>query len=284
MFSAGLTVLSVNIFNLKIVFLNKSIYNTAIYENRCVKMNVFVVTLIPDASVDKIWEILEARGAEFLFSEEDTATQKIYLKATAEMLEHPSIMSVDPYEIPEIDWNAQWEGRHELELAPFGFPDKIIHMTPGSGFGDLSHPTTRLICRMMSTFLQGKKVLDIGSGSGILSFTAKAMGALEVIGVEIDETAIRHANANAYLNAMEVKFCLPEEKFAFSPDVALMNMIMVEQKLAWQSVGSSFKGILLTSGVLEEQKEEYLEWAKLKGWQLKEVVQEEDWLGFIFLI
>lgn len=245
-------------------------------------MHAFVITLSRKSSLDRVWEILEARGAEFLFSEENASIQKIYLRAFPEMLDHPDVISVIPYEIPEIDWTAQWEGRHELELAPFGFPDQVIHMMPGGGFGDLSHPTTRLICRMMGSLVQGKKVLDVGSGSGILSFAAKAMGAGEVVGIEIDPIAIEHANANALLNHIEVKFFLPDTKFAFNPDIVLMNMIMTEQQQAWQSLDASFKGLILTSGILEEQYEQYLQWAALNGWHLQALSQEECWLGFIF--
>lgn len=245
-------------------------------------MQTFVITLSPSASVDELWELLASRGAEFLFSEEDDQIQKIYLRCEPSCLDHPSIIQIDPYEIPAIDWTSQWEGKNELSLAPYGFPDKIIYMTPGGGFGDLSHPTTKLVCSMMSGVVPNKKVLDVGSGSGILSFAALAMGASEVVGVEIDPKAIEHAKENALLNGMDVNFYLPENTPPFQPDVILMNMIFLEQQQAWQSLQLQGPKIVITSGILAEQKNDYLRWAAAEGWHLENTSEEEGWLGLLF--
>lgn len=244
--------------------------------------NPFVITLSPDSTVDEVWETLAAQNAEFLFSEEDQATQKIYLICDEAILTNPSIITIEPYTIPDIDWSAQWEGRNELSLEPFGFPEKTIYMAPGSGFGDLSHPTTTLVCRMMSHIVNGKRILDIGSGSGILSFAALAMGANEVVGIEIDPAAIDHSIANATLNDLDAKFFLPEHMPCYTPDVILMNMISSEQEVAWNSINLSNPAIIITSGILLEQKQDYLEWAKSKGWTLQECLTDGNWLGFHF--
>lgn len=244
--------------------------------------NAFVITISPDTTVDEVWEQLALKGAQFLFSEEDQSIQKIYLICDEAILSAPEILTVTPYEIPDIDWGAQWEGKNELSLEPYGLPEKIIYMAPGSGFGDLSHPTTTLVCRMMKDIVKGKKILDVGSGSGILSFIALAMGASEVIGVEIDPLAIEHAQANAILNGMDVQFFLPEEMPAFEPDVVLMNMISTEQQVAWKSLAIRTPATLITSGILADEKDDYLKWAASEKWTLKKYIEDDVWLGFEF--
>lgn len=245
-------------------------------------MNAFVITLSENISVDELWEILAAQDAEFLFSEEDSTIRKIYLRCDPSILNHPSIIKIEEYEVPEIDWDAQWEGLGELSLAPYGFPDISIHMVPGKGFGDLTHPTTKLVCQLMSGIVKGKKILDIGSGSGILSFAALAMGAAEVIGVEIDPAAIEHANANAALNGMDIRFLLPEEFPSYQPDIVLMNMIFTEQQQAWNASKIQMPVSIISSGILAEQKDLYLQWAQSQGWSLQKMDSEAGWLGFIF--
>ncbi len=116
--------------------------------------------------------------------------------------------------MPEIDWEKQWEmhaigfKKGVLTLPIAGFGD--IYLKPGPGFGDLSHPTTRLALKLMPEYVKEKEVIDIGCGSGILSLAASAMGAKNVIGIDIDLGAIRHSIENQKLNKMEnLVFCFP---------------------------------------------------------------------------
>ncbi len=93
-------------------------------------------------------------------------------------------------------WTQQWElfapnfknGKAHIET-----PGGTIRLFPGPGFGDFSHPTTRLTLHLMRPYVKNESVIDIGCGSGILSFGAAAMGAKSVYGYDIDEEAVAHA-------------------------------------------------------------------------------------------
>jgi len=179
----------------------------------------------------------------------------------------------------EIDWEKQWElhGVKELHVA-----NKTIHLTAGPGFGDFSHPTTQLMIELMQMHLKGQIAVDVGCGSGILSVAAIALGARQVIGIDIDSGAVQHSLANAQKNGFEsqCEFCLPED-FCFKGEAfVLMNMITSEQKVAYQTVQAVNSREMITSGVLQEQKKEYVAWLGQWSWQVAEEREKEGWLAF----
>ena len=181
----------------------------------------------------------------------------------------------------QIDWHKQWE------LHGHNFKDGLVHieyankpftLTPGPGFGDFSHPTTRLVLQMMQPYVAGKRVLDVGCGSGVLSIGACAFGAKTVHGIDIDPDAIEHAKQNAHINGFEK---ISSFSFDAKPaEILLMNMIRSEQQIAYKSfeIDQAF-----TSGILAEGLEEYITLTKTWGWQLIDMQNESGWLGFHFM-
>lgn len=143
-------------------------------------------------------------------------------------------------------------------------------MQPGPGFGNLSHPTTRLMLQMMPREID-TPVIDVGCGSGVLSLAAKLSGAPSVIGVDIDEGAIIHAQENAKLNALDCQFTKQLSQVPKNP-LILMNMISSEQKLAWAALPRIEGYILILSGIPKEEVAplphygEVVEKNELEGW------------------
>lgn len=197
-----------------------------------------------------------------------------------------------------IDWQSQWE-RHGLNFHN-GFvhievPDAVtkawqaIKLTPGAGFGDLSHPTTRLLLKMMKDKVFDQYIVDVGCGSGVLALNAVALGAKHVYAIDIDKNALKHSHENAVLNGMEnkINFYLPED-FQLPSDVSfpviLMNMIMLEQREAWNTLKSLHNqhGMCVTSGILCEHKQDYIHLVNEWGWKLYEESEEQGWLGLSF--
>jgi ribosomal protein L11 methyltransferase len=130
------------------------------------------------------------------------------------------------------DWDAQWKASflgnaQGVRVPPFWriLPpwvtaqeaqlekgEVVLRINPGAGFGTGTHETTQLCLRAIGEralksggTLGGTRVLDFGSGSGILSIGAALAGG-QVIGVEIDELAIENARENATLNGVQVQF------------------------------------------------------------------------------
>ncbi|MDN3507227.1 MAG: 50S ribosomal protein L11 methyltransferase [Simkaniaceae bacterium] len=179
----------------------------------------------------------------------------------------------------EIDWEQQWaihspefkEGKAHIKLPN----QSTLQLLPGPGFGDFSHPTTKLVIDLMPYFIQDQTVFDIGCGSGILSMAAKKMGAKEIFACDIDPVAVEHTKKNAAFNSVDISWGKPEVK-----PVVLMNMIASEQRLAWQENQLPFQ-TLITSGVLATEKKDYLTHCFAQGWQLMHEANLDGWLAFV---
>lgn len=203
------------------------------------------------------------------------------------ILEHTS--SVD-----EIDWSQQWasyapnfhHGLAHIDLSDFNAPALLLK--PGGGFGDFSHPTTRLCLTLMAPLVEDKTVFDIGCGSGVLSIAAVLLGAKQAIGIDIDEEALRHSRENAEINGVDKQTHFSNKLEAAwlsdEPCLIVMNMIETEQLAAWESVSPLHfkKAYIITSGILASQKDHYLDLAARWHWTLKEAQEKEGWVGFVF--
>ncbi len=264
-------------------------------------MKSVCIHVSPKGNINQIWSELEALGLHILYSSEDNDIKLIYANLNHVDLDnwkHVDVTLITPFILPEIDWKQQFrdhgldyrDGYVHVDLKQFNCKNpkfNPIKIEPGPGFGDLSHPTTKLVLNMMSAHVAKRDVLDIGSGSGILSFAAVSMGAKSVFGIDIDDDAISHSILNRKLNEMEnlINF---EKSFYPAPTqnslVVLMNMIQQEQMDAWESL-KHIHGIVLdcfTSGILKKDRARYLSWTKKLNWKLILEEEEAGWLGFHF--
>lgn len=116
-------------------------------------------------------------------------------------------------EVPDINWNARWEQefqpvevdgkvrvRAEFHRPADGFDHEII-ITPRMAFGTGHHATTRMMVRsMLGLELAGKRVCDLGCGTGVLAILAERLGAAAVLAIDIDPVAVINAKENVELN------------------------------------------------------------------------------------
>ncbi len=256
----------------------------------------FYFVLKRESTVAEGLEELLPLGVSDVSILEEAEEEKTFFCARAEInrlpFEFVHIRNIIPID-EEIDWNSQWrqfcpyfsDGLCKIPLADF-FRDRseYIILTPGPGFGDLSHPTTRLTLELTDLCVKDKIVADIGCGSGVLGFFALALGARKVYALDIDPKALEHTKENALLNGFEdkltVDFLLAE---GVLPDIALLNMTFEEQKQALASFPVKSCSEWITSGILKEQEAEYLLFMKGFGLTVKKRLEKDGWLAFIFL-
>lgn len=126
----------------------------------------------------------------------------------------------DKEEIPHTDWNEEWEKKYFQPLL-IGEGKCVVHSTfhkdfpdaqyeiivdPKMAFGTGHHATTTMMANFLFALdLRDKKVLDMGTGTGILAIIAKKLGASCVTGIEIDPDACANARENAALNRVEIE-------------------------------------------------------------------------------
>ena len=179
-----------------------------------------------------------------------------------------------------IDWHEQWaqfaEGFRD-GYAHIQVGSKVLRLAPGPGFGDLSHPTTRLMLQLMQGRVAGQRILDVGCGSGILTLASVLLGAESAIGIDIDLEALIHARENNKLNGLKARFATAVPQNA-SYDVALMNMILSEQQMVKRPPAKTW----ITSGILVRQKAQYLKVSAEWGWRPIGEARQGEWLGLVF--
>lgn len=140
--------------------------------------------------------------------------------------------------------------------------DIVIEIDPGMAFGTGTHETTMLCIKMIEKYMSdGYKVLDVGSGSGILSIAAAKLGASDVLGIDIDEDAVRVSNENYELNKVSDRAKAIVGDLTAGVDYKanivvanlLADIVMRLSKDAKRHLGE--KGIFITSGILTEKSE-----------------------------
>ncbi|MCY0900788.1 MAG: 50S ribosomal protein L11 methyltransferase [Firmicutes bacterium] len=147
----------------------------------------------------------------------------------------------------------------------------IIFMDPGMAFGTGTHETTALCLRLLEdVVLPGQtRLLDVGTGSGILAIAAAKLGAAKVLGVDLDEAAIGIARANACENDLGPQLANGQMRFAVSNllsavsadrlfDVVLANLLAGLVVQAAPAVRAALRpgGVLIASGLVTSQSQE----------------------------
>ncbi|WP_243029680.1 50S ribosomal protein L11 methyltransferase [Thermus altitudinis] len=196
-------------------------------------------------------------------------------------------------ELPDEDWLAAW--RRDLRpvragpfwvLAPWhslegqGIP---LVIEPGMAFGTGHHETTRLALSALARHLRpGEKVLDLGTGSGILAIAAAKLGG-EALGVDIDEAVLPQAEENARRNGVRVRFLQGslEEALPYGPfDLLVANLFAeLHQELApryRQALAPG--GRLLLTGILAEKASWVKEAMAKAGPTFLEEEREGEWV------
>ena len=165
-------------------------------------------------------------------------------------------------------------------IPPWQQTDKFkgisITIDPGKGFGTGSHPTTQLCLQWLDKYLKhDDSFLDYGAGSGILSIAAMALGAKDVVGIEIDTHAVQNAKHNSELNSFKVPFYKTNATILnHSFDIVCANILSNVLIDLSTELRSFTRKKLILSGILLDQIDKvikvYSDWIELKHHSEKE--------------
>jgi ribosomal protein L11 methyltransferase len=235
-------------------------------------------------------------------------------------------ISYDIRPAEDRDWNEQWEqegfepivvegdswseecgvwseecpvivihdGRHLPEIMPTGAIP--IEIDAKLAFGTGTHETTRMICSELISLLTPHstlpetRVLDCGTGTGILSICALKLGATEAIGYDIDEWSVDNARHNAVINQVDNRFT------SLQGDISILNKVEGNFNLVLANINrnilladmESFRGkmapdaCLILSGFYTEDSKMLIEKAKTLGLKLTKQKEDQNWACLVF--
>jgi len=167
---------------------------------------------------------------------------------------------------------------------------KVIRIDPGAAFGTGSHPTTSLCLEALEKIsLSNKKILDIGSGSGILSIAAKSFGASKIFAIDNDYLAINSTESNFRLNFGNLDNlkmylgpfdCLISKNSLKNFDFIFCNILAEVIKGIIPDISKclNIDGEAIFSGILNSQKDEIINLLNASNFQINEVSSRKDWV------
>ncbi len=226
-----------------------------------------------------------------------------YLRSLRRIAPEHSLTKIKTASIPEQDWSENWKRYFKPIQVTSKFiikppwskirleRDQIpVEINPGMAFGTGTHATTTLSIRALEERMKAKglSVLDVGTGSGILSIIAAKLGAKEVLGIDIDPVAVENARENVerneVSNIVKIKkgsISITHKKFdILVANIDFKKLRRIRKPLLNHLVNN---GLLILSGILEKEEDRirlhYLETERLR-W-IKTTI-ENEWACLIF--
>ena len=205
-------------------------------------------------------------------------------------------LELEMKDVDEEDWSNAWKKYYHamdigsrLAIVP-GWEsydtDRIrITMDPGLAFGTGTHETTALCLELLDSLVQGgERVLDVGTGSGILAIAALKLGAREADGVDIDPMCVRTAGENAERNGVDGRFRVLvgdlSDKAEGVYDIITANIVaaailsLAPAVPALMAPGAKF----ICSGIIDERKDEVLAGLQASGLRPVEIKEKRGWV------
>ena len=207
-------------------------------------------------------------------------------------------------EAEDRDWNEQWEQEgfdpiviadgklviHDGRHLPETDSEISIEIDAKLAFGTGTHETTRMICSQIIGYAQGARVLDCGTGTGILSIAALKFGANEAIGYDIDEWSVDNARHNAVINHVDDRFT------SLLGDANVIDTIEGEFDLVLANINRNILladmprfvskmhqgATLILSGFYTADCPILIEKAKSLGLSVTSQINDQDWACLVF--
>ena len=243
---------------------------------------------------------------------ESVDTDTVVARMQAELEDLKSFLNIGEgsimvSETEDIDWINNWKKYfHQFyiedllvipsweEVKPEDKDKKILHIDPGTAFGTGMHETTQLCIRQLKKHITPEtELLDVGTGSGILSIVSLMYGIHHAVGTDLDPCAVEAVRENMETNH------IPAEKF----DMMIGNIITdkaVQDKVGYNKydivvaniladvlvpltpvIVNQLKtgGIYITSGIIDNKEQTVVDAVKAAGLEVLEVTYQGEWVS-----
>lgn len=203
-------------------------------------------------------------------------------------------------EVNEEEWATAWKKYyHPVKISekftivptwehysPVHSDELIIELDPGMAFGTGTHPTTVLCIQALERIVKkGDSVIDVGTGSGVLSIAAAMLQAKSVLALDLDEVAVQSAKLNLKLNKVHETAYVQQNNLldgiTQESDVIVANILAEVIVRFTDDVYRLLKedGYFIASGIILQKKEEVKAAIIASGLEIVETVQMEDWIS-----
>ena len=217
------------------------------------------------------------------------------------LFEDPSIsISVKKKTIKPVNWNAKWESEFQpivigdncVVRADF-HPDQgkrfELIINPKMSFGTGHHQTTHMMLDFaLSESFEGKSILDMGCGTGVLAILASMKGAVSVDAIDLDPWCIENATENALKNNCSNVNCvlgssLTKDIPTYGLIFANINRNILLEQISSYSLALIEGGVLLLSGFYQSDIESLRQCCEAEGLSYEEEKQKGDWCALKFV-
>ena len=243
---------------------------------------------------------------ELLDKPRDTVIVHLYVQPDAQPAEPVALLAarldeakiahtIETEGVEQEDWQNGWrkyyhpmEVGKRLAIVPSWQQydtDRVkLVLDPGLAFGTGGHETTNLCLEALDEIVAGgERVLDIGTGSGILAIAALKLGAAVAEGVDIDPVAVRTAGENAALNGVQDKLTVLvgdlSDKASGQYDLVLANIVANAIISLSPAVPALMKdgGRFIASGIIDTRKDEVIAALQAAGLRVVKVQEKRGW-------
>ncbi len=264
------------------------------------------VDILPDGPADD--------GIAYLnfYVEEDQDPQPLLDRVKEALEELRTFMDIGECTITESqtedkDWINNWKQYfHQFyvddiliipsweDVKPEDKDKMIIHIDPGTAFGTGMHETTQLCMRQLKKYVnKDTQILDVGTGSGILSIAALKLGASHAVGTDLDPCAISAVKENLEANDVPVTDmdmilgniiddkAIQDEVGYEKYDIVVANILADVLIPLTPVILHQMKkgGLYITSGIIDDKEESVVEAVKAAGLEVLEVTHQGEWVS-----
>lgn len=206
-------------------------------------------------------------------------------------------LTMEVSSIDDEDWAENWKSQYKpfrlgshfvvkptWEHYPPREDDQILEIDPGMAFGTGTHETTGMCVALAEQYVKpGDRVIDVGTGTGILAIAAAYMGAQDVLAIDIDPVAVRVARDNITLNGLSDRIAAREgdllEAVDEVADVVIANIIADVICMLAEPVKAHIKenGLFICSGIARERQDEVISALNSAGYVDLDVRNQGEW-------
>ncbi|MBQ2705027.1 MAG: 50S ribosomal protein L11 methyltransferase [Clostridia bacterium] len=257
------------------------------------------------AHIDLIDEELKSRDRSVAYIHIYVSPEENPFEAVAYLSERYSAVGIDnqieTVSVNESEWADNWkkyfkpiEIGNRLAICPsweqYDNPQGrvVLNIDPGAAFGTGAHDTTRLCLGVLDRYCgDNKTILDVGSGSGILSISALLLGCSTAVGVDIDPMAVKVAEENAVLNNVQsrVEYVCGDlvEKISGKYDIVCANIVADIIISLCDNVCDFMadNGLFICSGIIDTREADVLEKLSKTGLSVVERFESGGWVALV---